>query len=157
MANYSKEIAHMLDRMLIKIMHQDKSGFYKQALKQKLNLLDLLILRKLNEAGSMKIGDLVTYLEIDRNVLTTSLKRLQSLKIIIKSTDAKDGRGQMISMSEYGESFVKTLIEASKSEMDFVLKDVTVNEEKAILKFLSKVVQYHTTKFDLEAFDAEQK
>ena len=157
MANYSKEIAHMLDRMLIKILHQDKSGFYKKALNHKLNLLDLLILRKLNETGEMKIGDLVAYLEIDRNVMTTSIKRLQSLKVIVKNTDIKDARRQMISLSEYGESFVQSLIKASMSEMDFVLKDVSVNEEKAILIFLSKVVQYHTTKYEIDAFDSNPK
>ncbi|MDK2866783.1 MAG: hypothetical protein PWP51_774 [Clostridiales bacterium] len=157
MANYRKEIAHMLDRMLIKVLHQDKAGFYKKAVSAKLNLLDMLILRRLEEIGMMKLSDMVSYLEVDRNVLTTSLKRLQSVNLICKRTDSVDGRAQIIVLSEYGEQFVKALSEASQSEMDFVLQDITVNEEKAILKFLSKIVQYHTNKYELDAFDTKQK
>lgn len=150
MANYTKEIAHMLERYLIKILHQDKEGFYKAHLNTKLSLMEVLLLKRLGELREIRLSVLVEYLEIDRNVLTTTLKRLQSLNLVIKKPDLSDGRGQVIALSNYGWQFLCTLEDAAKDEIDFVLKDITINEEKAILKFLSKMVQYHTTKFELD-------
>jgi len=157
MANYTKEITHMLERYLIKILHQDKGGFYKENLNVKLSLVELLLLKQLKANGDRKLSDLLEYLEIDRNLLSTTIKRLQSLNYIVKKPDHADGRGQVIVLSSYGEQFLMTLEMCSKTEMDFVLKDITINEEKAILKFLSKMVQYHTTKFELDPLESQKR
>ncbi len=148
MANYTKEIAHMLDRMLIKVLHQDKTGFYKDKLNYKLSLVELLLLRRLNEEETVKLQSVIDYLEIDRNHMTTALKKLMSYKFVQKVPDKYDGRNQLIVVTDEGRRFLDELSEVSQKELDFVLKDVSINEEKAILIFLSKIVQYHTDKFD---------
>jgi len=156
MANYTKEISHMLERYFIKILHQDKGGFYKDDLNVKLSLVELLLLRQLQANGERKLSDLLEYLEIDRNLLATTIKKLQSLNYIVKKPDHIDGSGQVVMLSNYGEQFIMTLEKSMKAEMDFVLRDITINEEKAILKFLSKMVQYHTTKFELEQLESNK-
>jgi DNA-binding MarR family transcriptional regulator len=72
------------------------------------------------------------------------------MKIAKKMQDPEDGRGQLISLQPDGELLYKRLLEIQKSEIDFVLNDVTINEEKTILKFISKIVQYHTDKFEIK-------
>jgi len=148
MANYSHEIMHMMDRFLIKILNQDKNGFYRQLTKYKFTLVDILLLRRLDEVGSERMNALIDYLEVDRNLFTTTMKKMMGLKLIKKVQDEDDGRGQKIEMTPDGKAFYETFKSESLKEMSFILNDLTINEEKAILKFLSKSVQYHTDRFD---------
>jgi DNA-binding MarR family transcriptional regulator len=150
MANYSKEITHMLDRLYTKLLSFDKNGVYKDGLHQKLNLMEFLIVKKIGDAGTIRLNVLIDQMEIDRNLVTTTIKKLCSMKIAKKMQDPEDGRGQLISLQPDGELLYKRLLEIQKSEIDFVLNDVTINEEKTILKFISKIVQYHTDKFEIK-------
>ena len=149
MANYTREISHMMDRMLIKIMSQDKKGFYPSKLLHKLSLLDILIIKTVGESGSVQLNSVVKALELDRNLIDISVKKLVSMKLINKRQGERDKREKWIQLTESGERIYKVLLEAQLSEMEFVLNDITINEEKTVLKFLSKIVQYHTDKFDL--------
>lgn len=148
MANYTKEISHMLDRFQTKLLMQDKEGFYKKDLNLKLSMVELLTLRRIGELREVRLNDLIALLEIDRNLVNTTLKRLMALKLIGKEQDEADGRGQKVFLQPAGDVAYQKLLNSQGNEMAFVLSDVTINEEKAILKFLSKMVQYHTEKYE---------
>lgn len=148
MANYTKEISHMLDRFQTKLLMQDKEGFYKKDLNLKLSMVELLTLRRIGELREVRLNDLIALLEIDRNLVNTTLKRLMALKLIGKEQDEADGRGQKVFLQPAGDVAYQKLLKSQGNEMAFVLNDVTINEEKAILKFLSKMVQYHTEKYE---------
>lgn len=150
MANYTREIAHMLDRLNTKILTQDKAGYFRKDLKVKLNLVEILLLKQLGEHGEVKLNQLIKTLEVDRNLITTTIKRLSSLKLVQKRADEIDGRGQVISLLPAGKELYSELIIQQSKELDFILDDVTINEEKTILKFISKMVQYHTEKFEIK-------
>lgn len=149
MANYTREISHMMDRMLIKIMSQDKKGFYPSKLLHKLSLLDILMVKTVGESKSIQLNLVVKTLELDRNLIDVSIKKLVSMKLISKRQGECDRREKWINLTESGERIYQLLLSAQLSEMEFVLNDITINEEKTVLKFLSKIVQYHTDKFDL--------
>lgn len=150
MANYTREIAHMLDRLNTKILAQDKNGYYVKQLKVELNLAEVLILKQLGEFDSIKLNVLIKQLEVDRNFLNTTLKRMATAKWIQKSQDPEDGRSQVLSLLQPGKDLYHELLKQQQSELDFVLNDITINEEKTILKFISKIVQYHTEKFEVK-------
>lgn len=150
MANYSREIAHLLDRLYIKTLSQDKKGYYKKNLKVKLNLAEVLLLKQVGERGEVKLNHLINVLEVDRNFLTTTIKRLIGLKILVKTPDEADGRGQIISMTPSGKELYDALMEEQQKELAFILNDITINEEKTALKFISKIVQYHTEKYEIK-------
>ncbi len=150
MANYTREISHMMDRMLIKIMSQDKRGFYPSELLHRMSLLDILVIKSIGENKEIQLNVLIKTLELDRNLIDISVKNLIGLKLILKKPGEKDKREKSLTLSHSGEKLYKTLLDAQLSEMEFVLNDITINEEKTILKFLSKIVQYHTEKFDLK-------
>lgn len=150
MANYTREIAHMLDRLNTKILAQDKNGYYVKQLKVELNLAEVLLLKQLGESGSIKLNVLIKQLEVERNFLNTTLKRMATAKWIQKSADPEDRRGQIVSLLQPGRELYQELIKQQQLELDFVLNDITINEEKTILKFISKIVQYHTEKFEVK-------
>ena len=150
MANYTREIAHMLDRLNTKILAQDKNGYYIKQLKVELNLAEVLILKQLGESGSIKLNALIKHLEVDRNFINTTLKRMVTAKWVQKNPDPEDGRSQILSLLQPGKDLYHELLKQQQSELDFVLNDITINEEKTILKFISKIVQYHTEKFEVK-------
>lgn len=150
MANYSREIAHMLDRLYTKILSQDKNGYFKNDIALRLNLMELLIIKRVGEAETIRLSVLIDALEIDRNLVTQAIKKLCSLKLAHKSKDPEDGRGQCISLLPSGQALYGQILNHQKDELDFILSDVTINEEKTILKFISKIVQYHTEKFEIK-------
>lgn len=149
MANYTREISHMMDRMLIKIMSQDKKGFYPNDLMHRMSLLDILVIKMIGESKDMQLNALIRTLELDRNLIDVSVRNLIGLKLIMKKTGERDKREKYLALTQSGELIYEKLLSAQLSEMEFVLNDITINEEKTILKFLSKIVQYHTEKFDL--------
>ncbi|GAB6107693.1 MarR family winged helix-turn-helix transcriptional regulator [Fusibacter bizertensis] len=150
MANYTREIAHMLDRLNTKILAQDKTGYFRKDLKVKLNLVELLLLKQLGEHGEVKLNHLINTLEVDRNLITTTVKRMGTLKLVQKRADEGDGRSQVIVLLPAGRELYNALIDQQNKELEFILDDVTINEEKTILKFISKMVQYHTDKFEIK-------
>lgn len=149
MANYTNEIGRLIDRFHTKLLMQDKSGFFKKDLGFKLSLMELLMLKRIGENPDIRLSDLIDQLEIDRNLVTTTLKRLMTLKLVLKSQDEKDGRGQRVSLTAAGDVLYAKILDFQSNELGFALADVSINEEKAILKFLSKLVQYHTDKYEI--------
>ncbi len=150
MANYTREIAHMLDRLNTKILAQDKNGYYIKQLKVELNLAEVLILKQLGESGSIKLNALIKHLEVDRNFINTTLKRMVTAKWVQKNPDPEDGRSQILSLLQPGRDLYHELLKQQQSELDFVLNDITINQEKTILKFISTIVQYHTEKYKVK-------
>ena len=150
MANYTREIAHMLDRLNTKTLSQDKEGYFRTHLKTKINLIEMLMIKQIGEHGEIKLNQLIKVMEVDRNLVTTTLKRLIGLKILQKKPDMMDGRGQIVSMTPLGKGLYQDLLKQQQLELDFILNDVTINEEKTILKFISKMVQIHTDKYEIK-------
>lgn len=149
MANYTNEIGRLVDRFHTKLLKQDKSGFFKKELGFKLSLMELLMLKRIGENPDLRLSDLIEQLEIDRNLVTTTLKRLMTLKLVLKSQDESDGRGQCVSLTPAGLVLYDKICVYQAKELGFALADVSINEEKAIMKFLSKLVQYHTDKYEI--------
>lgn len=150
MANYTREIAHMLDRLNTKTLAQDKDGYFRKNLKVKLNLIEMLIIKHIGEHGEVRLHHLIKVMEVDRNLVTTTVKRLISLKLLQKKADDEDGRSQVISITASGRETYEDLLKEQQKELDFILNDITINEEKTILKFISKIVQYHTEKYEIK-------
>lgn len=149
MANYSNEIGRLMDRFHTKLLMQDKSGFFKKELGFKLSLLEVLMLKRIGEVEEIRLNDLIDLLEVDRNLVTTTVKRLVLLKLLKKNQDSADGRGQVVSVTPAGRVLFDKVLALQSKELSFALADVSINEEKAILKFISKMVQYHTDKYEV--------
>jgi len=149
MANYTREISHMMDRLYIKVLGQDKNGFFRKKLNTKLNLLEILLLKQVHDLGEVRMNTLLKHLEIERNLLDTTLKRLIGLNLACKKLDPQDKRGQIILLTPYGDKLFDEFLVEQQRELEFILSDVTINEEKTILKFISKIVQYHTDKYEI--------
>lgn len=141
MANYYKEINKIMEKIIHKVLVLDKKGFKIRKKNQELSLLDMLIIKKIGSDSKKSIYSLVKETEIDRGVISTIINKLVATGCVIKEKAEEDKRVNMVLLTDEGKEVYNMIIDSQKEFFDFVLNDVTLNEEKTILKFLSKINQ----------------
>ncbi|MCT4605092.1 MAG: MarR family transcriptional regulator [Marinisporobacter sp.] len=140
MANYYYEINKMLDKLMHKVLVYDRKGFKING-KEELSLLDIHVLRKIGQVNNKKIYELVKDLEIDRGLIASVMKKLILNGYITKEKSEEDKRVYILKLTDEGKEMCKKTLDIQKDLLNFVLSDVTLKEEQAILKFLSKINQ----------------
>lgn len=133
-----------------KFMHFDKSGMKVPKSIAKFSFMDLMVLIELKKNGKSTTQDLIGYFEVDRGIMTTVISRLVSLGLIDKVKDDKDRRKTYIFLTTLGDTIYDEMAKQEQEALYFVLKDMSINEQKAILKFLSRVNQLTVEKYHLE-------
>jgi len=129
-----------MDKVLYKLMVLDKKGF-SFGLKGNLSFLDIYIIKEIGKKNKNSIYNIVKETDIDRRIVTTIVGKLASNGYLVKERSEKDKRVQRVKLTDLGNEIYERAIEAQREIMDFVLNDITLNEEKAVLKFLSKLNQ----------------
>jgi DNA-binding MarR family transcriptional regulator len=141
MANYYKEINKMIERLVHRVLIYDRTGFKSGMKAETLSLLDVYILKKIGEVESKKIYELVHEMEMDRGIVASSTNKLVSCGFVEKQKSQEDKRVFILRLTEEGRHLWEKNQGVHAELLNVVLGDVTLNEEKAILKFLSKMNQ----------------
>ncbi|WP_432407222.1 MarR family winged helix-turn-helix transcriptional regulator [Wukongibacter sp. M2B1] len=141
MANYYKQINLMIEKIINKILIADKKGFSIGRKNEELSLLDIFVIKKIGSNNMKPIYSLVKETEIDRGVISSIINKLAANGYIKKEKAKEDKRVNMVILTDEGEEVYNKILRGQSEILDFILNDITLNEEKAILKFLSKVNQ----------------
>ncbi|PAB59331.1 MarR family winged helix-turn-helix transcriptional regulator [Anaeromicrobium sediminis] len=139
MANYYNEINNMINKLIQKIIYYDTKGF-KVGKDKELGLIDVYILRSIG-LENKKIYEVVKEIGVDRSLVATSLKKLSTYGYVIKEKSVEDKRAYVLRLTEEGVELYHKTWEIQSDILNFILETTTLNEEKAILKFLSKINQ----------------
>ena len=141
MGNYYNEINRMMEKLIHKVLVYDRKGFKAGVKGEALSLLDLDILRRIEEQGCKKLYELVEEMEIDRGLISSCIQKLVLNSYLEKEKSKKDKRAYIVRLTELGREMTETHLEKQKELLHLILDDMSLNEEKAILKFLSRVNQ----------------
>ncbi len=147
MANLYSEINNLLETLLKKLVAADKSGFKLNGKNDKYTLSEILVLMELLE-GEISMLDLIKSVEMDRGLISTSLTRLTNAGWMTKNRSEKDRRVFLLKLTDEGHGVATKVKAQFKDTIGLVLKDMTINEQKAVLKFLSKLNQTTVDKYD---------
>ncbi len=139
MANYYEQIYKLIVKSIHKVLIQDRKGLKIGTKGEAISLLDIHILEKIGEAGHKKIYQLVEDISMDRRFIASCVKKLLLNGYIEKERSEKDKRVHILKLTEYGKMHYKKYEQEQKKWLNFVLSEVTLNEEKAIVKFLSRI------------------
>lgn len=139
MANYYNEINELMDQLIYKILIYDKKGLKIGPRGGTLSLVDIHILKKMKEVENKKIYELVKEMEMDRSFVTAAVKKLVLNEYIEKKQLKDDKRVYTLNLTELGREIIEDVVKEQKSLLYYVLSETTLNEEKAILKFLNKI------------------
>ncbi len=141
MANYYREINKIMEKLIYKFSILDKNGLSLGGKGGNLSFLEVHIIKEIGKSSVQSIYSLIKETEIDRNTITTITNRLVMSGYLEKQRSEEDKRVYMLTLTDSGREIYKRIILKEKEVLDFVLNDITLNEEKAVLKFLSKINQ----------------
>ena len=141
MANYYNEINKMIEKTIYKLLIVEKEGLTNGRKKIDLGLLDIIVLKKIGDEESIKQFSIIRETDISRNKITPIIKKLVSKGYVAKDKSKIDKRVNMLTITDKGKKVREDMIGIQKEIMDYILHDITLNEEKAILKFLAKASQ----------------
>lgn len=139
MRHYYEEIDKYLKKFTKSIIVQSKSNFMIN--KIKFSPMQLLILIDIVE-GNDNFYKLLDSFKLKRNILDTNIKFLIEKGIIKKQNCKEDKRQVSLILTDEGKSVVDGIDKIRSSFIKELMADFSVNEEKAILKFLVKLDLY---------------
>ncbi len=122
-------------------MAHNLEGFKLGVKGETLNFLEIIILRRVDIDQGQRISELIEDININRNIITSLIKKMIGRGYIERTQSTKDKRAYLLKLTKSGVEVVEKSYILQKKNLDFVLEDITLNEEKAILKFLSKLNQ----------------
>lgn len=150
MSKYYFEIGTIMMKVMKKIMTIDADKLNVQGDKEGFTIRESFFIVELGSHDYMTFSQIEQSLEIDRKTLVSLISRLQKRKVINKRVSERDKRQFWIELTDKGQKIKEELTEQGQQLMAFALKDLTINEEKAVLKFFSKLHQTTVSAPELE-------
>jgi DNA-binding MarR family transcriptional regulator len=139
MSHYSKELHMMLKKTLGRAygLHAEERLGSKGC---KLDLIDAELLYQLNQE-KMPLKALNGSNAISRQDLQRKVGRLIKLGLIHKLENVEDRRFALLALTDNGLRELAVISEQLNGPLSFAASDLTLNEEKAVLKYLSRLHQ----------------
>lgn len=138
----------MTEVILKKYMELEKTGVKGLSQTQVYNMSELLIITEIAKNGKLTTQDLHLSFQLDRGIINTIIARLMTQGLLKKQKDEEDKRKAYLSLTEAGQLFYQQFKGVQNDALDFVMKDFSINEQKAVLKFLSRVNQLTVGKYE---------
>lgn len=139
MAQYKKEIHLMLIRAI-------EQGLNQVSERKKSTILmgfdEWLIMEHIHHNQQTPVTKLMDDMPLDRGIIHSALQKMLKLKWVVKHQMNEDKRMVFMRLTDKGIQLMEHEREVFESGLAYLLKDLTVNEEKGVLKFLSKLHQY---------------
>lgn len=145
--NHNQSIIRMVEILIKKFIEYDKQGFSILPSGASLTFAEMMILIELSRNTRMTTQELLKHFQLDRGVMSTQLNRLTSYGLISREKDEVDRRKIYYALTETGDRYVQTIAQNEAGIFEFVMMDMSINEQKAILKFLSRINQLTVEKY----------
>jgi len=141
MANYYNEISNMIEKTIYRLMIADKNGLGIGTKNTDLSFLDIIVIKKIGDEEYVSQFSISKSTDISRGDITSIIKKLVACGYVTKKKSVEDKRANILTLTEEGKRVRKKIVDYQKCSIDYILHDITLNEEKAILKFLAKASQ----------------
>lgn len=150
MNSYRLSIERMIEKIIAKLLRYDRMSFSldQQQRQAQVTLVELWLLKELGRQA-LSIHEIAQRFDLKRDLVSRSVERLDRMGLADKAVSSEDQRVKRIGLSEAGVKALESWDDHEKAYLDYVLGEMTVNEQKAVLKFLSRVNQLTVEKYDL--------
>jgi DNA-binding MarR family transcriptional regulator len=139
MSVYSNEINQMVNKILEKAVY--KKNDEKALLPKNITLLNFFMLKRICLSDNIILTDLKDEVGIDYNTVRKEICNLENSGLIKRIEDSADKRRKFIQVTQLGKDQIKEVNELIEGKLQFVINNFSVNEEKTVLKFLSRINQ----------------
>lgn len=139
MSVYYNEINVMINKLVKKFVPKKDELYTINGIE--FSLSELLILKVIKTEKNCNIKLLHEILDLKYNYILRCINKMQMKDLIMKSPSAEDKRKKVICLTDVGEKVYSITEKNFQEKLSFIIKDLTVNEEKAVLKVLSRINQ----------------
>lgn len=139
MSVYQNDIKRIMKQLLL--IYETKIVYDKERKLERLGISELAILEYLDQEVKVTLNDLLMILDLKRTKALSIIKKLQEHDYIRKENNPEDRRSSYLVLTLKGQACLNSYTNHEAHFLEFVLKDMTINEEKTIVKFLSKIQQ----------------
>ncbi len=139
MSVYQKDIVRIMKHLML--TYESRIVLNKERKLERFSAIELSILDYVVSNEKVTQHELIDFLELKRSKLISIIKKMIDHNYLCKSENSHDKRSSYIILGSKGVEILSDYDKHEEVFLDFVLKDMTVNEEKAIVKFLSKMQQ----------------
>lgn len=141
MSVYQDDVSKLFKHLLLKYETHVTEVKDKRLNIDHMTIVEVSILEYIAMNQELTQQGLVNAIECKRKKALASLQKLLKADLVKKNKNPEDKRCNWLVLSPKGQAFLDSYkVEESRFTTQ-VLKDMTVNEEKAIVKFLSKINQ----------------
>lgn len=141
MANYTNEIRVMMEKVIHIILEYDRKGFELDTIVGRITLTEWMLIKYIACNEHVNIAKLSEVFKMDRGLIATHLKKLTRMNMVQKTKSDDDKRFFMLDLTELGVTLYDEMLKKEDRVLDFLYNEITINEEKGILKSLSKITQ----------------
>lgn len=142
----------MIDKLTIKGLHYEAEGLQLGKKNESISFVDCFILKFLSDevtTGKLTgVSELMVQMNLSRKSVSAAVSRLQTKGYLERKVDETDKRKVNYGLTVEGERLGQTLKSKEMDYLQFILRETTTNEQKAILKFLSRVNQVTVEKYE---------
>ncbi len=139
MSAYQKDIIRIMKHLML--TYESRLVINKERKLERFSAIELSILEYIDLHDNVTQHDLLEFLELKRSKLLGIMKKMIDYDYLRKRENNDDKRSSYIELGKKGFEILNKYGKHEDLFLDFVLKDMTINEEKAIVKFLSKMQQ----------------
>jgi len=141
MSVYQEDISKLFKHLLLKYETHITEVNDRGLKLDRMSILEISLLEYLRDNQGVTQQGLMEVVDIKRKKSTSVINKLIRSGLIQKVDNPQDKRSNWMQLTQQGIRYLKAYKDHEANLVAFVLKDMTVNEEKAIVKFLSKINQ----------------
>jgi len=139
MSVYQKDIKRIMKQLML--VYETRITSDKNRKLEHFGAVELMLLEYLQENDHVTQNDLFEIMPLRRNKLVGLIKKMLSTGYLDRVDNPNDKRSNYLVIGAKGFDIMASYGKHEEVFLDFVLKDMTINEEKTIVKFLSKIQQ----------------
>ncbi|MBI9011266.1 MAG: winged helix-turn-helix transcriptional regulator [Clostridiales bacterium] len=139
MSVYQKDIVRIMKYLML--TYETRIVLNKERKLERFSAIELTLLEYVGSHEHVTQHDLLDLLDLKRSKLLSIIKKMIDYGYLVRSENLKDKRSSYIELGPKGTDILSEYDKHEQIFLDFVLKEMTINEEKTIVKFLSKIQQ----------------
>ena len=137
MRHYYTQIHQYLERLMSQVIQTDRRELEVNG--GRINLQEYLLLKMVRRDEGQTFQQMMEETGCSRNEVTAMVRRLLKQHLIQKGPASQDRRIRRLILTEEGKTHLQQLESMEQELLYGLLNEFTLNEEKAILKFLVKL------------------
>ena len=109
--------------------------------KHKMTRPEWIVLFCLNQQPSLNAQQISNVTGRPKTSISTAVRQLQKKKLIVRHTDAKDGRRQVLLATEAGQKIYKAILRSFIAREEDMLACLDRNERRVLMALLDKMIE----------------